>query len=292
MSTKYTGPPEPETTPPRQPDAQPPAYLMEPVEPGAAGAKRGARRSIAAFAALGLSVLGFFLAWRPSMVVAALFLLTAGFTVGIVALFLRGRKWPAISAIVVSVVGVVVAVVVFVVSVGVSIVDSWDSQAAPTADGPATSDPLQEDTGRESGDTRDRPLPLGATARSDEWAVTLNGVDLDATAKVATANPASAQPGPGEASVLANLTVAYSGNDPAGAVPHPLVAYVFPDGTYFRALGGATATPEPLALDAPVRPGESRTGNLAVLLPSAPGADGEMAIQPDASTPAKFFMVR
>ena len=279
MSTTYTGPPHGVDTPCGTAGAEP-------------GTDRRRHRSVAAFTALGISVLGFLLAWRPSLAVAALFLLTAGFTVGIVALFLRGRKWPAISAIVVSVVGVVVTVVVFALAAGAALIRSWDSQVPPSGEGPGStpgaSAPLLESSGDGIGDTRGRPLPLGATAESPNWAVTLNRVDLDATAEIAAVNP-DITPRLTEKFVLADVTLTYRGTDTEGGEVLPVIAYVFPDGTYTKAFDTTATTPTPLPLGERVPPGESRSGSAAILVPYAPGADGVIAIQPDPTTPATFF---
>lgn len=253
------------------------------------------RTSIAAFTALGMSALGFLLAWWPSRAIPALFLLTAGFTVGIVALFLRGRKWPAISAIVVSVVGVMVTVVVFALAAGAALINAWDNQVPPSGEGPGSTPgataPLLESSGHEIGDTRDRPLPLGATAESRDWAVTLNRVDLDPAAEVTAANP-GVPPRLMETSVLVDVTATYRGTDADGGEVLPVIAFVYPDGSYAKAFDTTATTFTPLPLGERVPPGESRSGSVAIPLPYAPGTDGVIAIQPDATTPAAFFAVK
>jgi hypothetical protein len=99
--------------------------------PGAApppgGAPEPAGPNVLGIVALGIAGLGFILALIPFVQVVAWILLPIALVLSIVALFLKGRKWQAITALIVSIVGAIVgAVVAAVVAFGIfgQIVDS------------------------------------------------------------------------------------------------------------------------------------------------------------------------
>ncbi len=70
--------------------------------------------------ALVIAAVGFVLACIPFVQVVGFILLPIAFVLAIVALFLRGGKWPAITGLIVSVLGAIVGAVVFaVVTIGV-----------------------------------------------------------------------------------------------------------------------------------------------------------------------------
>lgn len=88
--------------------------------PGAPGAGEPKKVNVLGIVALVLAVIGFILACIPFVQVAAWVVLPIAFILSLVALFLEGRKWPAITGLVVSVLGAVVGAIVFaVVTVGV-----------------------------------------------------------------------------------------------------------------------------------------------------------------------------
>ena len=62
-----------------------------------------------------IAAVGFVFAFIPLVQVVALILLPIAFVLSIVALFLEGRKWPAITGLIVSVLGAIVGAVVFVI---------------------------------------------------------------------------------------------------------------------------------------------------------------------------------
>ena len=65
--------------------------------------------------ALVIAAVGFVFACVPLVQVVALILLPIAFVLSIVALFLEGRKWPAFTGLIVSVLGGIVGAVVFVI---------------------------------------------------------------------------------------------------------------------------------------------------------------------------------
>lgn len=84
-----------------------------PGGPGGPGAGGPTKLNVLGIVALVLAGIGFILACIPFVQAAAWLVLPIAFVLGIVALFLEGRKWPAITAIIVSVVGGIIGAIVF-----------------------------------------------------------------------------------------------------------------------------------------------------------------------------------
>lgn len=94
---------------------QPPAYT-----PVAADAKKP---NVLGFVALGIAVLGFIGVCIPFVTIIGLVLLVIAFVLAIVALFLKGRKWPALVGLGISVLGAILAGVLLVIS----LVTAWST---------------------------------------------------------------------------------------------------------------------------------------------------------------------
>ena len=92
------------------PGGYPPAY-------GAQAPAAPAGLSILGLVGLGLAALGTILSCIPVIFWLGWLLLGAGFIVSLISLFLKGKKWPGISGLILSVVGAVIAVVMFFVIV-------------------------------------------------------------------------------------------------------------------------------------------------------------------------------
>lgn len=85
------------------------------VPPGPAAEPSGP--NVLGIVALVVAVVGFIFACIPFVQVVAWVLLPIAFVLSIVALFLKGRKWPAITGLIVSIVGAIVGAVVAAVVV-------------------------------------------------------------------------------------------------------------------------------------------------------------------------------
>ncbi|MFB9957829.1 DUF2510 domain-containing protein [Agromyces bracchium] len=133
------------------------AYGGAPGTPGMPGAPpEPAGTNVLGIVALVVAAVGFVFAVIPFVQVVGLILLPIAFVLAIIALFLKGRKWPAITGLILSVVGGIIGTIVFaVVALGVfgQIVDSGVIQdeidrqleeefGEPT--GPATEEPGDE----------------------------------------------------------------------------------------------------------------------------------------------------
>lgn len=133
----YPGAPQAPTYPGSAPTAYPggPGYAGAPAYPGAAQAHPAyaaapaapSGPSVVGLVGLGLAVPGTVLSFMPWTVVIGLVLLGAGFIASIVGLFLKGRKWPAITGLIVSILGGVIAAIMALVFFVAAVVDNSDS---------------------------------------------------------------------------------------------------------------------------------------------------------------------
>ncbi|MBM7503899.1 DUF2510 domain-containing protein [Agromyces aurantiacus] len=89
--------------------------MSPPPAPGAGGEPSGP--NVVGIIGFVVAVVGFVFACIPFVQVVAWILLPIGFILSIVGLFLKGRKWPAITGLIVSIVGAIVGAVVAAVVV-------------------------------------------------------------------------------------------------------------------------------------------------------------------------------
>lgn len=114
------------------------------------------------------AAVGFVLACIPFVQVVAFIVLPVAFVLSIIALFLEGRKWPAITGLIVSIAGAIVGAVVFaVVTLGV---------IARVADSPAIQDQIREQFEEQFG----TPIPSEG-APDDRGAPTTDGLGFGET---------------------------------------------------------------------------------------------------------------
>ncbi|BDZ53962.1 DUF2510 domain-containing protein [Agromyces marinus] len=99
--------------------------------------------------ALVVAAVGFVFACIPFVQVVGFVLLPIAFVLALVALFLKGRKWPAITGLVVSVVGGIVGAIVFAVVVFGVVGRAVDSGVLEGLDGLAPSVPVDPTDGVE-----------------------------------------------------------------------------------------------------------------------------------------------
>lgn len=91
-----------------------PYAAAAPGGPSGPGAK--AKPHILAWIALGVAALGFILACIPATVIIGLVLLPIALILSIVALFMKGAKWPAITGLILAVVGGIIGTIVLIVT--------------------------------------------------------------------------------------------------------------------------------------------------------------------------------
>ena len=127
--------------------------------------------SVLGLVGLGISALGTILAFIPVIGFIGFILLAIGFVVSLVSLFLKGKKWPGITGLILAVVGTIIGIVMsfvylFAFAQGVSNeLDNMPS-SSPSIEATAPSD--TETEGTEGTDTGVRPtsaeVAVGLTA--------------------------------------------------------------------------------------------------------------------------------
>lgn len=138
--------------------------------------------------------------------------------------------------------------------------------------------------------TRDNPLPVGSEVVGTSWTVTVNGVDLDATEKLAAQNSLNEAPPEGYVHILADLTIEYTGDDPNGAYTEYLINYVTADGNTLE-LSWVDVGPDEFTTLSEMYPGATHTGWMPFTVPAETAADGVLAITPDMSSDKVFVAV-
>ncbi|WP_460797653.1 DUF2510 domain-containing protein [Microbacterium sp. GXF0217] len=114
--------------------------------------------------ALGVAALGFLLACIPATVIVGLILLPIALILSIVALFMKGAKWPAITGLILAVVGGIIGTVVLVVtlvSVGMQAIEDISDTTVSAS---------PQDEADDSDDAADDAVESGARPTVDEVA--------------------------------------------------------------------------------------------------------------------------
>ncbi|MDN3443768.1 DUF2510 domain-containing protein [Microbacterium sp. APC 3901] len=111
--------------------------------------------SILGLVGLGLAALGTILSCIPVIFWLGWLLLGVGFIVSLISLFLKGKKWPGISGLILSVVGAIIAVVMFFVIVFATVSEAVRDlpTAPPSSDSDTGTGSEDEGTGTEGDGT-------------------------------------------------------------------------------------------------------------------------------------------
>lgn len=168
------------------PTGYPPAY-------GATTPAAPAGPSILGLVGLGLAALGTILSCIPVIFWLGWLLLGVGFITSLISLFLKGKKWPGISGLILSVIGAIIAVVMFFVIVFATVSEAVRDlpTAPPSSDSDTGTDDSTTDDGTGSvqvaegtiGDTVTLTLLGGSgeiTVTDARWATT-DGSDIPST---------------------------------------------------------------------------------------------------------------
>lgn len=263
-------------------------YAASPV--GSAGVAVKPKPHVLAWIALGVSALGFILACIPATVILGLVLLPIGLILSIVAFFVKGAKWPAITGLILAVVGGIIGTIVLVgtlIAVGVQAID----EISDTTVSEAPQDDVDDTDDADSGEvgSRENPAALGSTISGDEYDVVVNTVTLDATEAVLAANPFNEAPAEGYAYALINATVTYTGEDSGYAVM-VLFDYVTADGEVLSSTDAIVLPPEPALGLQELTPDTSATGNVVLQVPV--GDDGLLRVSPGILADEVFVAVQ
>lgn len=120
----------------------PPPAAVAPIAADVTTPKRKAHP--VAVTALVIAAVGFIFACMPGALIVGWVLLPIAFVLSLVAFFLKGKKWPAITALIASIVGTIIGVIVFFAVVATSFDNAFggtEGHVAPAAtDTPAAAD--------------------------------------------------------------------------------------------------------------------------------------------------------
>lgn len=258
-----------------------PIQQMRPTQPDST--QQNKQRNVVGIIGLVCAIAGLVFSCIPGALIVGWVLLPIGFILGLVGLFLAGKKkGTSIAAVIVSVVGTVLAVAVFAFVV----VDSFDEafngdgdvsvsgEASDSSENQASAD--GEDAGGENASgSRENPAAIGQVLSNDNWDLTVNSFNPNATAEVSGANPFNEAPEPGHQYAVANLTFTYKGEG-SELVDMLPVAFVAENGTVSRTFDSMAVPPEP-ALSGEVYAGGEATGNVVLQIPE--GQPGVLRIE-------------
>ncbi|GAA2181962.1 hypothetical protein GCM10009847_25660 [Leucobacter tardus] len=274
---------------PNAPGPEAPQYAAAPIAP----VKEKNTIGLIAFI---VAVVGFIFACIPGALIIGWILLPIAFILGIVALCLSGKKKGlGLAGLIISVVGTIVAFVVFFTVVATAFDDAFSngetSVSAPAEDTAETEEIVETEEAPEEG-SRSNPYPLGSAISDDEWTITVNSVNLDATDAVAAANEFNEPAPEGEVYVLADVTVSYIGTDAAGDMPTQIIEYVTVDGNTVHSYDAMVLAPEPLDSITTLYEGASTTGNVVLSVPADTAGEGVLAVTPSVFGDKVFVAVR
>jgi hypothetical protein len=259
-------------------------YPAAPYAPGTISPKRGpGGLALSSLLIGGLALLGSFI---PFLNYLTGFFAFVGLVLGVIAIFLKGRKKTL--AIVASSISLLALILSIVLSITYSrlFIDGIDTLESnyPTS----TSAPVepQDDTstGQQgapaTGDvgSRENPAPLGSSVELTQlgepiWQVTANAPTLNADAAVAAENSFSDTAPPGTSFALLPLTITYLGTETAFAA-YVQVGYEAADGTMYNQYDAIAIAPGGIDAITELDPGATVSGNIAVAIPATDADKG------------------
>ncbi|MDO5030681.1 MAG: hypothetical protein Q4E11_08885 [Corynebacterium sp.] len=245
-------------------------------------------KPIVGYIALVVAIIGL-LGCIPGALIVGWVALPIAFILAIVGLFQRNlSKKPAIAALILSVLGLVISPIVFVSSVGNAVDDAFNQDT--TASNPDGSKTDSSDTGA-AGSTRENPLPIGTTIESDQWAVTIDSVNLNANDEVMNANTFNDPAPEGFSYGLVHVTAKYKGNDPQGQSAWVGINYVTADGKTMDNTELMAVGPENFDSLTQVYENGEIAGNVVILVPVDGADQGVLAVTPDMMSKKSFVAV-
>ena len=244
---------------------------MQPMQP--MPVRPAKQRNVVGIIALVCAIVGFVFSCIPGALIIGWALLPFGFVLGLVGLFLTGKKkGTSIAAVIVSIVGTVVAVAVFAVVVSDAFDDAFNTGGEVSVSGQGSGDAMNVrdvsagETGSD-GDmgTRENPAAIGQVLSNDNWDVTVNSFNPNASGEVASANPFNDEPDPGFQYAMVNLTYTFKGEG-SELVDIMPVAFVADNGNVSQTFDKFAVAPEP-ALEGELYAGGTATGNVVLQVP-------------------------
>jgi hypothetical protein len=244
-------------------------------------------------ASLVIGIVAAVLSFIPLIQYVMGFVAFVGLVLGLVGIFLKGRK-KAI-AIAGSIVSAVALVLSFVLSIAytdsfIEGVNDAIEESSPTAevltddsDSDMGMGESESDSGAAEGGTRDNPLPLGTTITigapgAPDWEVTVGPSTLDATEIVLAENQFNDPPEAGLQYAMLNLDATYVGETSGTPWVDISVSYVGADGVTYESYDTFAVAPDPFTDINELFPGGSGSGNVVVAIPSDSAAQGTWRI--------------
>lgn len=234
-----------------------------------------------AIAALVLGIVGLVLAFIPLVGGFGGFLGFVGLVLGVVALFLKGRKKGlAIAGAAVSALALIVSIVMGLVytAMFVSSVDQAINQPVTVdpVEGAEEEAPAGDEAAGEAG-TRENPVAVGSVISGTEYDVVINSVTLNATDQVLAASPVNDAPADGLAYAIINASITYTGEE-SGYAAMAMIDFVADSGEVYDSSDNFAVAPDPsLGLDE-LFTGGVATGNTVIAIPA--DAQGVLRVQP------------
>ena len=287
-----------DTQQPFQPQPAPPVSPQPADQRDSAPAQEKSKRNVLGIVALAVTAVGFLFACIPGALILGWVLLPIGFTLGIIAVCLKGKaKWQGFAAIIVAVIGTIVGFIVFFAVVATSFNNALGGTDVEVGSGDGTSAveeveaPPVTDKSPAAVGTRENPAAIGSTVKGNEWTVVINSVTLNATDAVLAANQFNDAPDAGTEYILVNYTATYTGSDADGQMPAFVgIEYVTAAGVSVDGLDKIVIGPDDMDTMSTLYTGASATGNKAIQVPSP--ADGVIAVRPGMVADKVFVAIK
>lgn len=264
-----------------------PASAPSPAQP-----QRGKEKNVLGLIAFIVAAVGFIFACIPGALIVGWVLLPIAFILALVSLFFAGKsKTFGTIGLILSVVGTIVGVIVFLSVVATSFEEAFsgdETTAVAPAETSEDGEPAADNSAKDSATgvaaeeqgTRDNPYPIGTAITQGDWTVTINSVDLDATAQLTEANMFNDAPDAGTTYALINMTATYNGTDPDGESVWATLAYVTADGNTIDGTDKFLVAPESFDSLTTLYEGASVTGNKALQVPADTAGEGVLVVNP------------
>lgn len=130
------------------------------------------------------------------------------------------------------------------------------------------------------------------TIENNDWAATVNSVNLDGDDIVAAANSFNEPAGEGKKYIIVNITQTLKDDAPEGRMPDASVEYVSPDGVTHNRFDSMVTLENQFDSLTTIYKGASVTGDVAIAVPADTAGEGVLAIRPGMFGDKKFVAVK
>lgn len=281
------------TTGPENTGFQNSPQMAYPAQSAATPAEAPKGRNTVGIIALIAAILGIILSCVKGALILGWILLPIAFILGLIGLFAKNKKKGlAIAAIALSILGTFIAVIMFIAVIGSSINEATggDTTVSNNADGESADGAAANNDGE--GSSRENPLPIGTTVENDNWALTVNSVNLNGDKIVAASNEFNEPAGEGQKYIIVNVSMTMKADDPAGQMPMGTVEYVTADGRTVNTFDTMVVLENRFDNTSTLYQGGTATGDLAFAVPAASADQGVLAVRPDMLAGKEFIALQ